>query len=59
MCVGLCTCEQVPIISDALDVELQKVVSHLTWGFGPNQGPLEEPTVFLTADLSLQLHHLS
>ena len=39
---------------DNLEVELDVVVSHLTWILGPNLDPLHEQFVFLTAVINIK-----
>ena len=42
------------IISDALELELRAIVSHLIWGLGIDSGLLEEQQVLLATEPSLQ-----
>lgn len=59
MHICLCTCEQCPQrpeeSASPLELELQKIVSHLIWVLRPELGPLKEQQMLLTTEPPFQL----
>lgn len=47
-------CRSQKMGSDPMELELQKVISHLLWMLGTKLGPLQIQEALLTAELSLQ-----